>query len=181
MCISLTYTLFLKEFWSIWIRLLVQTSTKMFSLIFLFFSKLNAFFSDHYQIIYRYLLQKTYSTFQVFQVEIRCLHDQCKSKSTAQKMKFSIKDLWPNPQETDESVTFSEEILNRKLHFLYSKVCWLIITAFKYPATLKWYKLGFSKLSFWPKFMFFHRKKSFKKRCFLSLYDFFYIFLFFCA
>ena len=32
-------------------------------------------------------------------------------------MKFSIKDF---PQETGDLVTFTEEILNEKLHFLYS-------------------------------------------------------------
>ena len=26
--------------------------------------------------------------------------------------------MWPNPQETADSVTFTEEILNGKLHFL---------------------------------------------------------------
>ena len=26
--------------------------------------------------------------------------------------------MWPNPQETKDLVTFTEEILNRKLHFL---------------------------------------------------------------
>ena len=36
-------------------------------------------------------------------------------RDTAQKMKFSIKDL---SQETAEMVTFTEEILNGKLHFL---------------------------------------------------------------
>ena len=28
--------------------------------------------------------------------------------------------MWPNPQETVDLVTFAEEILNRKLHFLCS-------------------------------------------------------------
>ena len=28
--------------------------------------------------------------------------------------------MWPNPQETANLVTFTEEILNGKLHFLYS-------------------------------------------------------------
>ena len=28
--------------------------------------------------------------------------------------------MWPNPQETVEMATFTEEILNRKLHFLCS-------------------------------------------------------------
>ena len=28
--------------------------------------------------------------------------------------------MWPNPQETAELVTFTEEILNGKLHFLLS-------------------------------------------------------------
>ena len=41
-------------------------------------------------------------------------------------MKFSIKDflecdqMWPNPQQTTKLVTFTEEILNEKLHFLCS-------------------------------------------------------------
>ena len=28
--------------------------------------------------------------------------------------------MWPNPQETVDLVTFTEEILNGKLHFLWS-------------------------------------------------------------
>ena len=43
--------------------------------------------------------------------------------NTAQKMKFSINDVfskWPNPLETADLVTFTEEILNGKLHFLCS-------------------------------------------------------------
>ena len=28
--------------------------------------------------------------------------------------------MWPNPQETADLVTFTEEVLNGKLHFLYS-------------------------------------------------------------
>ena len=42
---------------------------------------------------------------------------------TAQKMELSIENL-PNPQETADLVTFTEEILNRKFHFLCS-VCYL--------------------------------------------------------
>ena len=30
--------------------------------------------------------------------------------------------MWPNPLETVDLVTFTEEILNGKLHFLYSAV-----------------------------------------------------------
>ena len=30
--------------------------------------------------------------------------------------------MWPNPQETAELVTFTEEILNGKLHFLCSGI-----------------------------------------------------------
>ena len=29
--------------------------------------------------------------------------------------------MWPNPQESADLVTFTEEILNRKLHFLCSE------------------------------------------------------------
>ena len=36
---------------------------------------------------------------------------------TAQKIKFSIKDF-PNQQKTADFVTFTEEILTRKLYFL---------------------------------------------------------------
>ena len=46
--------------------------------------------------------------------------------TTAQKMKFSIMDSsvnGPNPQETADLVTFTEEILNGKLHFLCSEQC----------------------------------------------------------
>ena len=44
---------------------------------------------------------------------------------TAQKMKFSINDffskqMWLNPHETADLGTFSEEILNGKIHFLCS-------------------------------------------------------------
>ena len=28
--------------------------------------------------------------------------------------------MWPNPQETADFVTFTEEMLNGKLHFMYS-------------------------------------------------------------
>ena len=31
--------------------------------------------------------------------------------------------MWPNPQETANLVRFTEEILNGKLHFLYSEIC----------------------------------------------------------
>ena len=34
--------------------------------------------------------------------------------------------MWPNPQETAGLVTFTEEILNRKLHFLCSGVCYFL-------------------------------------------------------
>ena len=30
--------------------------------------------------------------------------------------------MWPDPQETADLVTFTEEILNGKLHFLYSDI-----------------------------------------------------------
>ena len=43
---------------------------------------------------------------------------------TAENMKFSIKDfvskMWPKPQEIADLVTFTEEMLNGKLHFLCS-------------------------------------------------------------
>ena len=35
--------------------------------------------------------------------------------------------MWPNPQETADLVTFTEEILNRKLHFF---VQWYSLTCF---------------------------------------------------
>ena len=31
--------------------------------------------------------------------------------------------MWPNPQEAVDLVTFTEEILNEKLHFLCSAIC----------------------------------------------------------
>ena len=31
--------------------------------------------------------------------------------------------MWPNPQETADFVTFTEKILNGKLHFLWSETC----------------------------------------------------------
>ena len=39
---------------------------------------------------------------------------------TAQKMKFSIKDFFRKCDQTADLVTFTEEILNGKLHFLCS-------------------------------------------------------------
>ena len=30
--------------------------------------------------------------------------------------------MWPNPQETADMLTFSEEIFNRRLHFLCSAI-----------------------------------------------------------
>ena len=32
--------------------------------------------------------------------------------------------MWPNHQETGDLVTFAEEILNGKLHFLFSVISW---------------------------------------------------------
>ena len=43
---------------------------------------------------------------------------------TAQKMKFSVMDL-PNPQFPEDLVTFTEEILNGKLHFLCSDISYI--------------------------------------------------------
>ena len=31
--------------------------------------------------------------------------------------------MWPNPQETADLVTFTEETLNGKRHFLWSAIC----------------------------------------------------------
>ena len=31
--------------------------------------------------------------------------------------------MWPNPRETADLVTFTEEILNEKLYFLFSGMC----------------------------------------------------------
>ena len=58
--------------------------------------------------------------------------------NTAQKIKFSIKNffskcdqirrqgflqyMWPNPQETADLVTFTEKIINGKLHFRCSEM-----------------------------------------------------------
>ena len=42
-------------------------------------------------------------------------------RNTAQKMKFPIKDFFSKcDQKTADLVTFTEEILNGKLHFFYS-------------------------------------------------------------
>ena len=30
--------------------------------------------------------------------------------------------MWPNPQETAGLITFAEEILNEKIHFLYTEI-----------------------------------------------------------
>ena len=51
------------------------------------------------------------------------MEDFFSKHGTAQKMKFSIKDFvskWLNPQETADLVTFTEKILDGKLHFLCS-------------------------------------------------------------
>ena len=41
---------------------------------------------------------------------------------TAQKMKFSIKDFFSKCDQIPDLVTFTEEILNGKLHFLCSVI-----------------------------------------------------------
>ena len=41
---------------------------------------------------------------------------------TVQKLKFLIKVLWPNPQKSADLATFTEELLNGKLHFVCSVV-----------------------------------------------------------
>ena len=38
--------------------------------------------------------------------------------------------MWPDPQETADLITFTGEILNRKLHFLCSVWCLGIVTGF---------------------------------------------------
>ena len=40
--------------------------------------------------------------------------------------------MWPNPQETPDLVTFTEEILNETLHFLCSKTCFTMREFMKY-------------------------------------------------
>ena len=35
--------------------------------------------------------------------------------------------MWPNPQKTADFVTFTEEILNEKLHFLCSMIQMIMI------------------------------------------------------
>ena len=35
--------------------------------------------------------------------------------------------MWPNPQETEDLVTFTEKILNGKLHFLCSEIAWFLL------------------------------------------------------
>ena len=36
--------------------------------------------------------------------------------------------MWPNPQETADLVTFTEESLNEKVHFLFSVKCaWTLV------------------------------------------------------
>ena len=39
--------------------------------------------------------------------------------------------MWPNPLETADLVTFTEEILNGKLYFLYSGRRFMFLTEFK--------------------------------------------------
>ena len=51
--------------------------------------------------------------------------------------------MWPNPQETADLVTFTEEILNGKVHFLWKQILEMISqkwSFFKYQET-------FTKLS----------------------------------
>ena len=82
-------------------------------------------------------------------------------------MKFSIKDflskcdqirilqwMWPNPQDTADLVTFTEEIINRKLHFL----CSLHKTLMYQPRSLTpWLRLKRRKLNvlgvFWTSYV----------------------------
>ena len=52
--------------------------------------------------------------------------------NTAPKTKFSIKDFFSKCVHTADLVTFTEEILNGKLHFLYSESK-SKLTLYQYP------------------------------------------------
>ena len=57
------------------------------------------------------------------------IHNLPKAKSTAQKMEFSIKDFFSKSDQIRKKpvdlVTFTEEILNGKIHFLCSGQCFV--------------------------------------------------------
>ena len=45
--------------------------------------------------------------------------------------------MWPNPQEATDLVTFTEEILNGKLHFLSSEILVMTTGHYKYLLLLE--------------------------------------------
>ena len=53
-------------------------------------------------------------------VYLDCNNRERLTERTAQKMKFSIKDFFSKCDQLHSLVTFTEEIINRKLHFLCS-------------------------------------------------------------
>ena len=58
--------------------------------------------------------------------------------------------MWPNPHETVDLVTFTEEILNGKLHFLYSwsQAFLLFFTKFSFKMMPNnWMIIGFVNYS----------------------------------
>ena len=70
--------------------------------------------------------------------------------NTPQKMKFPIKHFfskWPNPQETADVVTFTEEILNEKFLILCSSTTsckGVIITIVMTTSSFKFQNISFS-------------------------------------
>ena len=50
--------------------------------------------------------------------------------------------MWPNPQFPADLVTFTEEILNGKLHFLCSVKFWFLKTSWKNPASIYLFKVN---------------------------------------
>ena len=84
-----------------------------------------------------FLLQKLFNWSIECCVWISCLSFMLSSPE--KKMKLSIMDFFsrPDSQETAHLVTFTEEILNKKLHFL-CNAC---------PSYLLWYRLFLSKWS----------------------------------
>ena len=56
--------------------------------------------------------------------------------------------MWPKRQETADLITFTEEILNEKLHFLYS-VSWLVLVCYipsMYANTVSEIKMNFMNI-----------------------------------
>ena len=55
--------------------------------------------------------------------------------------------MWPNPQETADLVTFTEEIFNGKLHFLYSVFLSFFLLFFFFNRYIPWQTLAIHRIA----------------------------------